>query len=274
MTDLWGITMLAVLLRSCRFAIILALTVACGIAHAEPEEVALARADAARDPLSAAIVATLPFTTQAIVPQESLRPSSFNRRRYLESLVPLVTAGARSPEEIAVKWTAWLQRHIAHPKWPPMHDAATMVLDPVWIIENRIAHCGQTNRVLVAGLKLAGIEARLIQLAAHVAAEAYWDGAWHYLDADWLHDGETVRWEDGVIPSAEEIAGNLHWLDRLHPSSEFETYPVDISHNPEILGAPVAEYKRMFDHSPAAGRRTPFAWSDEEAHLTWVSTTQ
>lgn len=139
-----------------------------------------------------------------------------------------------------------------------MHDPISMVLDPIWVLENRLGKCGQTNRVLLDGLETLGIKGRLVQLVAHIAAEVWLDGQWRFLDADWLDDGEVVRRPDGRIPSAREISSNPHWLDSLHPASEWSAYGVDLGYSPETFTDPVKRYKEMFVRTEVSGLTTPY----------------
>jgi hypothetical protein len=168
---------------------------------------------------------------------------TIDRRQVLRELFEKVAAGTTTAERVEA-WVRYLQDHIAHPAYPPMHDDRVMVTDPVWILEEQIGQCGQTNRVLVDGLAAAGIPARIVQLAAHVAAEAFYDGQWHFLDADWLNFGQFVRKEDGSIPSTAEIYEKPELLSSVVEDLEFDLYGVPVRH-PEYIEPYVAMFRRV-----------------------------
>jgi hypothetical protein len=109
-------------------------------------------------------------------------------------------------------------------------DDAQMVTGPIWSLRNRLGQCGQTNRVVVDGLSAAGYRARVVQLAAHVAAEVWYDGGWHYLDADWLKQHQFVKKPDGTIPSTSEIYSHPEYLAGVDAESGFRSAPVDTRH--------------------------------------------
>jgi hypothetical protein len=177
---------------------------------------------------------------------------TIDRRQVLRALFEKVAAGTTTGERVEA-WVRYLQDRIAHPKYPPMHDAQIMVTDPIWILEQRVGQCGQTNRVLVDGLLAAGIPARIVQLAAHVAAEAFYDGQWHFLDADWLNFGQFVRKDDGSIPSTAEIYRNPELLNSVVADLEFDLYGV-----PVTLPEYIEPYVAMFRRIDLGGYMTPF----------------
>lgn len=145
------------------------------------------------------------------------------------------------------------------------------MLDPIWILEHRLGQCGQTNRVLVDGLLAIGMRARAVQLAAHVAAEAWYDGQWHYLDADWLNLGQMIRRPDGVIPSTAEIYEHPEYLKGINANREFELYPVNVIHTETYkpydqmfkrvrLGEYELPYYMIKTATPAQERNIYFGW--------------
>jgi hypothetical protein len=159
-------------------------------------------------------------------------------------------------------WVRYLQDRLAHPKTAPLHDNGQAIYDPLWILVNRVAHCGQTNRVLVDGLSAAGFKARVVQLKAHVAAEVWMDEAWRFLDADWLNLGQTVRRPDGTLPSAEEIHANPSLLDSVTPDLEFRLYP------PEALDD-MPPYQDMFATKPYYYVKTATVKQERNEYYGW-----
>lgn len=197
---------------------------------------------------------TLPesaFVEQAVIDEDSIR--NVDRREYLENVVRSVTSG--TDREKVIQWVTWLQNHFAHPQKPPIYENGIAIYDPVWLIENQLAHCGQVNRLVVDGLNLIGIKSRLIQLNNHVAAEAYFDGKWRFLDADILSFGEFVM-KDGEIVSTMEIVNNPELLNATNPLLENTFYP-----DPRLTGNEMATYKETFStgHYPDFPE-TPFVW--------------
>src|SRR5687768_5107864 len=101
------------------------------------------------DGLKATDVLPLSAYTDAIVLPTSAIDLTIDRRLLLKELFAKVTEGAADPVEA---WVTYLQERIVHPANPPIHDNGLAIFDPLWILENRIAHCGQTNRLVVDGL--------------------------------------------------------------------------------------------------------------------------
>lgn len=191
------------------------------------------------------------LTTPMVVPAAAtLTP--YDRRAVLRGLVERVAPGETTSERVEA-WVRYLQDHIAHPAYPPMHPGGAMVTDPLWIVSNGLGQCGQTNRVVVDGLQAIGVPARLVQLSEHVAAEAYYDGQWHFLDADWLNLGQFVRKPDGTIPSVVEIYADPGLLASVKAGREWEFYPADVTHEETYK-----PYRQMFTHVTHSGHTTPY----------------
>jgi len=138
------------------------------------------------------------------------------------------------------------------------------IYDPYWILKNQIAHCGQTNRLLVDGLNVAGFTARVVQLKAHVAAEVWLDGAWRFLDADWLNLGQFVRNEDGSLPSAEQIHKTPKLLNGLMPGLEFKLYPINVMDH-----LSTEPYDMMFSVKPYYYVKTATAAQEKNEYFGW-----
>lgn len=138
-----------------------------------------------------------------------------NRRDTLKSVVKIVTQGATTDLEKAKLWTRFLQDKIVHPKSAPLLSNGQAIYDPIWILENKVAHCGQTNRLVIDGLETQGIEGRIVQLSNHVIAEVFVDGKFIALDADMLDYGRFFSGKNSRIPSAYEIYMNPELLNKL-----------------------------------------------------------
>ena len=189
---------------------------------------------------------TLP--TEAFEKRVVLPPSkidlTIDRHELLKAIFKSVSSKETTEQGKVEAWVRYLQDRIVHPKEAPLLENGQAIYDPLWILKNQIAQCGQTNRVLVDGLEAAGYQARLVQLKAHVAAEVFLDGAWRFLDADWLGLGQFVRKSDGTLPSAYEIYKNRGLLKGIHPGLEFKLYPVN------VLPLDSPSYEEMFTTRP------------------------
>jgi hypothetical protein len=245
---LWSITMDSGSIRMFKPSLLAACILFGLIRPASSDETSLVARLA--DPTNILVSITRHELLQHIIVPPSAIDTMDDRNVILRSLFQRVAPGDTDEQKIE-HWVIYLQDRIAHPAWPPMHSASVMVTDPIWILQHRLGQCGQTNRVLVDGLLAAGYRARLVQLAAHVAAEAWWDGQWHYLDADWLKLGQFVRKPDGTIPSTAEIYSHPEYLKSVKAGREFELYPVNVRHTHQ-------RYSAMFTHVTLGGYTTPY----------------
>jgi hypothetical protein len=209
-------------------------------------------------------VAVLPessYTNQVRLQQDSL-DLSVGRRDVLRTIFTAVTAGQFTDQAKIETWVRYLQDRIAHPKDPPIFENGQAIYDPLWLLKNRIAHCGQTNRLVVDGLEAAGFKTRVVQLKAHVAAEVWLDGGWRFLDADWLNLGQFVRNRDGALVSALEIHNNPLLLEGLRPGLEFKMYPID------VLGDHPS-YHEMFVTEPYYYYKTSTVEQEKNEYYGW-----
>lgn len=198
------------------------------------------------------------YTTPVFLPAASI-DLTVDRRLLLQQLFSRVTAGEPDPIE---SWVEYLQDRVAHPVEPPMHEWGINVYDPLWILENRLAWCGQINRVLVDGLLIAGFDARMVQLNGHQAAEVWLDGQWRYLDADFAN--VWVRKPDGMIPSAQEIHDDPSLLDSIAWEPEFARYPTGVADpGPEFYAAVFEDqpYYYVKTATPEQERDPFFGWN-------------
>lgn len=205
------------------------------------------------------VLALEAYTTPVILPLSAI-DLTVDRRELMLRLFARVSAGEADP---VLAWLEYLQERIAHPTEPPLHDNGIGIFDPLWILQNRIAHCGQTNRVLVDGLLAAGYRARVVQLRNHQAAEVWVDGDWRFLDADWMN--AVVREADGGIASAEDIWRDTSLLDGLDSNEEFARYPVD------ILPPGFGTYAEMFETKPYYYVKTATRSQERDEYFGWAN---
>jgi hypothetical protein len=138
-----------------------------------------------------------------------------HRRTALRALYEKVTAGADTPTDRHLAVLRFLHRASFHNRIQPTAPDGQPVYDPLVLLELGEMRCGHANRVAVDLFRAAGTPARLVQVACHVLAEVWYDGGWHYFDADIFGDGETARLADGRVPSVAELADCPERLDRL-----------------------------------------------------------
>jgi hypothetical protein len=197
-----------------------------------------------------------------VVPNSELNTSA-PRRERLRSLFQRITASAITDQQKVEAFVFYIQDQIYHPFSTPVDENGTAIYDPLWILDHRVGQCGQTNRVLVDAFEAAGFEARLIQLNGHVAAEVYFDKAWHYVDADGLSFHRMIKDEGGRIPSALEIYERPQLVSGLISNEETRKYPRTIlaaEGMPDI--SPPFPYENVFIPwtDPTTGLSIPFAY--------------
>ncbi len=179
------------------------------------------------------------------------------------TLFSQITIGLQTDQLRIEAWVRYLQDRIIHPKYPPIFENGQAIYDPYWILKNQLAHCGQTNRVVVDGLSAAGYKTRVVQLKGHVGAEVWFDSSWHFLDADWLNLGQFVRRRGGGIPSAEEIYLNPKLLLGLKPGMEFKLYPID------VLPEGIYSYDETFTTKPYYYYKTATPAQEKNEYYGW-----
>ena len=212
---------------------------------------------------AATVLPASAYTIAIILPAASIDLTT-DRRELLRVLFTAVTNDKSDDQAKVESWVRYLQDRIAHPQHAPLLDNGQAIYDPLWILKNRIAHCGQTNRLIVDGLSAAGFKARVVQLKAHVAAEVWIDAQWRYLDADWLNLGQFVRRKDGTIPSAQDIFKDRSLLDGLQPGAEFKLYPVSVlapDHQPYAEMFTVKPYYYVKTATPAEEKNLYYGWN-------------
>lgn len=160
------------------------------------------------------------YFSQIVVSVDEVK---FNDQRIiLTEVVRSVTGSASSDLERAMLWTKFLQDKIVHPKRAPLLENGQAIYSPIWILREKFAHCGQTNRLILDGLETIGIEGRMVQLTNHVIAEVLIDGKYIALDADMLDSGNFFSDGYGGISSALEIHLNPSLLEHLNNDVNLE----------------------------------------------------
>jgi hypothetical protein len=143
-----------------------------------------------------------------------------NRRRVLKYIFHEVTKGAKNNTEKHLKVLSFLQKSSFHNLIQPMYPDKKAVFDPLLLLELSEMRCGQVARLAVDLFSSVGIKGRVVQAKAHVLAELFYDGAWHFFDAD-LFGGERMIFDkQGRIPSFVELSQNPYAVDALANTNE------------------------------------------------------
>lgn len=148
------------------------------------------------------------------------RAARTDSRAYLGELARTVTAGAENDAERVRRVAGFVQRTLYYnPVQVPR------LSDPVAILEAHDARCGQGVIVTLALLEQLGIPCRSTALVHHTVAEAYYQGAWHIVDA--LFFGANQPGRDGQVLSVEELRAEPYLAD---------AFPQDcFAYDPELL---------------------------------------
>ena len=123
----------------------------------------------------------------------------------MEMLYREIAQGKTSDQARAVAVAKWLQEYFHHPLYTPLRPSGQGVHDPVQLLRLRRAQCGQVARVFLDIMEAGGFRGRVVQLRTHQSAEIYYEGGWHFIEADMFTDGVQFTKPDGTIPSALEL---------------------------------------------------------------------
>ncbi len=133
--------------------------------------------------------------------------SGVDRKRALRAIFASVTAGTNTNTEKHLALLRFLQKSSYHNTyWTPFYPNKTSVTDPLVLLELGEMMCGHVSRLAVDLWATTGNQARIVQLGGHHIAELYYDGKWHFFDADLFKNGQTVLDTDGNIPSLVELS--------------------------------------------------------------------
>jgi hypothetical protein len=130
-----------------------------------------------------------------------------DRPRVLKYIFEMVTDGLSNDKEKHLAVLRFLDKSSYHNViWQPMYPDQVMVTDPLVLLELHEMRCGHIARVAADLFDAAGYPTRLVQLSGHIVAEIFYEGDWHYFDADVFGGGETVLDYEGDIPSVAELS--------------------------------------------------------------------
>ena len=138
----------------------------------------------------------------------------------LEGLTAEVIAGCRTEEEKV--WAIFQFIHRESYWWPHPKDLAAM--NPVRHFNTYGYHiCSMAAAHFTALCRAVGIEARIWEIYHHTVAEAFWDGAWHVMDADmgmWFLKGDNR-----TVASMADLQEHPEWVSRTYKPPRFYFIP-------------------------------------------------
>ncbi|OLP16499.1 hypothetical protein BST81_21210 [Leptolyngbya sp. 'hensonii'] len=136
-----------------------------------------------------------------------------------------------STDEIAVvrDIIAFVQQAIFRdPVAQPLEPQTGALPDPLTILISARGRCGHIAKVLVALFNAVGLDARILQLKKHIAAEVKLTDRWVIVDADAFKHGIIPVNQRGEMLTLEELTEHPYQLDRfpatgwmLQPGSRF-----------------------------------------------------
>jgi len=138
-----------------------------------------------------------------------------DRPTALRAIFDRVTQGAATATEQHLAIVGFVQKAGFHNDVQPVYRSGFEVMDPLVCLELGELRCSHANRLAIDLMEAGGHPGRFVQFASHQAAEIYYDGRWHYLDADIPGGGAAPRLPDGTIPSVEQLSATPLALDAL-----------------------------------------------------------
>ena len=141
--------------------------------------------------------------TVTAFPRHQYAASLESDTRLLRETVVRVTGEARSPRGQALALWRFANSALTHSmRTGPIHESATDILT------SGGGSCSRAAKLVTNLCLAAGIPARIVTLAdrngggGHVVCEAYYNGAWHMLDAD---QKRVLEWPFGNEASVRDI---------------------------------------------------------------------
>lgn len=205
------------------------------------------------------------------------RLEGVDRGRVLEHIFEQLTRDAATNTDKHLSVLRFLHRCSLHnPKIQPKAPGGRDVLDPLAYVELNEMRCGAVSRLAVDLFEAGGFDARVVALSGHTTAEVYYDGDWHYVDADNCGgDGLSVRNRDGTIPSWRELSEQPERIDAL--PFKFE---LPLHGTPRVNSRPVRSERCFFGepgrHQKYLTKSGPrdddnYGWGDlEAAPVEWT----
>ena len=157
-----------------------------------------------------------------------------DRRVALKHIFDTVTRGAKTNMEKHLAILRFLQRVSFHGYFSPKESSGKLAYDPLVYLELGEMWCGDVAHLAIDLFSAAGYEARMVQLGGHQNTEIYYEGDWHYFDADLFSGGEVIFMPDGTIPSVDELSRDDRSTSLDSLPFYHESYIVNSCYNSQI----------------------------------------
>ena len=186
----------------------------------------------------------------------------------LESLASEITAGCRTDEEKA--WAIF--RFVCRESywWPHPKDLTAM--NPVRHFNSYGYHiCSMAAAHFTALCRAVGVQARIWEIYHHTVAEAFWDGAWHVMDADM---GMWFLTDDNrTLASMANLQEHPEWVSRTYKPPRSYIVPGTRErrvYRPEAdpTGEEMANWYATRENNYVAGHYDAWAFAPHSLNLT------
>lgn len=140
-----------------------------------------------------------------------------DRKRALAGIFNKIVGEETNNTKRHEKVLDFLAKGILHnPKRQPLTREGDMMFDPIVLLELHDMRCGNTNRIGCDLFSSVGYETRVVQLYHHQIGEIYYDGQWHYFDADTILNSDDIVKINGIIPSINELSNQPYLIDKVN----------------------------------------------------------
>jgi len=129
-----------------------------------------------------------------------------------------VTSGAATEEDAVHRLLEFVQRSLFRDPVSQPLTAEGGVPDAGVILFSARGRCGHAARLVLELAQQAGLDARLLQLPAHVVAEVKVEDRWVLVDADTFKNGVIPVNRQGRLPTLEDLMTDPYQLDRYPPT--------------------------------------------------------
>lgn len=152
-----------------------------------------------------------------------------DRKRALVGVFYLVCGDYVTGSENYEKILAHLQKVSFHPGFNTVEQNGEMLLDPLILLDLHCMKCGQVNRLACDLWESVGGDSRVCQLGGHVVSELFYDGDYHFFDADCTIG---MPFDDEKVPSLSELStsDSIDLMDKYIEQYCVGSTNYDVSH--------------------------------------------
>jgi hypothetical protein len=134
--------------------------------------------------------------------------SSINFDIYLKHLAESLTVNCNDKLSKIKRIVYYVQTTFKHSFRPILDEDAISISNPLILLDLKMGHCGQVNKLLVDLLNALGFKAKLLKLNRHIAASVKFNNEWRFLDGDCLSHGQIIKNENNEIASVKDVLTN------------------------------------------------------------------